>query len=560
MSRSIVHSIVRPAMLCAAALGAACVGGDDVPAGAPAQPLNGIAVFNFNSGCSAAEQATIVAAMDLLDQQVNRTPEPLRACLRDAIFSPDDGEHVGTIMDLIQQNMPTSFTCQTAATTSCGGSFTWLACASVGIPNEDVRIDHTYLANGTVAQIAASILHEIGHNKGFRHLSGTEDPYAVTDQLNTCSRVVSGTPAFNQVTVPTAPTGGGRSSWRGESEQQQVGGGAGDPFLGRYCGPDDLVVGQTVGLSAGLLGARVGRLDLRCRNRFTNAITVLATVGAGGAPTTDDCPAGEVVVGVTGHADKTIYRMGLLCAPRAQVIAGNNAVTTTLPERGTAVGPRFIRSCPTGMAMSAMHGRVGSSLEQMRVVCRDLGRTPPPSPSSLATLGAVSGTSPSRAREFCSDLGLMTGLYGRIGASVLSPSLHRLGGLCMGTERVGGALQLRAGAVQHITSGVGGEGGNALSGGCPAGMALVGVRAWEGIYGERSDVDARCASISAWDGAGAAPITTVTPFANNAFHVASQIADCPRGSFVVGFETGSSLLGVSGVRVVDRITPVCRDL
>ncbi|MBI5516360.1 MAG: hypothetical protein HY909_21425 [Deltaproteobacteria bacterium] len=548
-------------------LGMGCAGGPEAPSPTQVtQPLNGTATYGFlnlTSGCSAAEKATIDAAMALLDDQVNNNPEPLRSCLRDAVLSPDDGESVSTIMPLLQQNMHTDFTCQDAATNPCGGSTTWLACASVGIPDEEVRIDHGYLASGTVAQIAASILHEIAHNKGFRHLSGTEDPYAVTDQLNTCSRVLSASPAFGGVTVPTTPTGGARSQWQGESELQQVGGAQGSPFLGHYCAPDDLVAGQALGLAFNGLTMEVGSLALRCRNRFTNVITQLGTVGVGLPPSTTDCPAGEVVVGVTGHADTTkVSSLGLHCAPRTQVLAGNNAVTTVLPELGTALGTSFQRFCPTGMAMSAMHGRVGSSLEQLRVVCRTLGQTPPPSPSALATAGSTVGTSSVRDRELCSDLGAMTGLYGRTGLNPVTTSLLRFGGRCRGMERVGGVLGVRAGSVEHLTPGSGGEGGNGLTALCPAGQALIGVRSFAGPFGERSDVDGRCASITAWDGVGAAPITTIVPFNNVGLRGASVTSDCPRGSFLVGFEVGSSVINplIGSTRVVDRITPICRDL
>jgi hypothetical protein len=215
-----------------------------------------------------------------------------------------------------------------------------------------------------------------------------------------------------------------------------------------------------------------------------------------------------------------------------------------------------------GMAASGIQGRAGLHLEQLRLVCRAVNQLPPPPPVPIAPLGVSLGADGEGALDLCSEHGALVGIYGRVDTEAGRPSLVRLGGLCRALERVRGVLGIRSGCVEHITPAAGGDHGTARSARCPPGHALVGVTAWAGALGERSDVGARCAPIAAWEASGVAAITALAPFAEDAIHLDAQTADCPRGSYLVGFEIASSRIDEAhgGRRVIDRIVPVCRDL
>jgi hypothetical protein len=66
-----------------------------------------------------------------------------------------------------------------------------------------------------------------------------------------------------------------------------------------------------------------------------------------GSRTTNDCPAGSMVVGLTGRAGGVVDRVAVQCASLASWIPGRT-LTATLPNRGGDGGGGFTVQCPPG--------------------------------------------------------------------------------------------------------------------------------------------------------------------------------------------------------------------
>ncbi len=66
-----------------------------------------------------------------------------------------------------------------------------------------------------------------------------------------------------------------------------------------------------------------------------------------GDRTTNDCPAGSMVVGLTGRAGGIVDRIAVQCASLASWIPGRT-LTATLPNRGGDGGGAFTVQCPAG--------------------------------------------------------------------------------------------------------------------------------------------------------------------------------------------------------------------
>ena len=66
-----------------------------------------------------------------------------------------------------------------------------------------------------------------------------------------------------------------------------------------------------------------------------------------GSRTNDDCPAGSMVVGLTGRAGGIVDRVAVQCASLASWIPGRT-LTATLPNRGGGGGSAFTVQCPAG--------------------------------------------------------------------------------------------------------------------------------------------------------------------------------------------------------------------
>jgi hypothetical protein len=298
-----------------------------------------------------------------------------------------------------------------------------------------------------------------------------------------------------------------------------------------------------------------------CRPLVGGVGSSTTTAGTGGVANARNCAAGEVLVGLSGRADTLVRRVSLLCQSLTSAQAGSTSPTTTLP----AVGGRVVnppanniqRRCPPGMAVRAVFGRAGYDLNQMRLVCEAVNSPASLVPSDAALLGNVgTGTNETRSREFCSDRGVMFGLYGRLDAT--NNNFARLGEQCEGTSRTAGSLIVRPGMIEHITPAEGDTDVDDTSDfdlTCASGFGLIGIVAGTNpSNGMISHVRGLCANITQWDGPGiSATMNTATigqDFGNGV------LSSCPADHFVVAMGVRSQ--ETTAGRRVETIVPICR--
>lgn len=346
--RSLRHAALTGAL----ALAAGCYSpGEADPTQATSLAINGTVNFSTveGSACNAAERQRVLDVMDLIRTRVLNDPSALTACLRDAVSSPARGDSAELMVARLLENLPTEVRCdELNAGEIYGQSNSWTnAYAPVAVSSEKLTFDRTFLMSETIARVGSVFLHEVMHNKGYSHNDGFEYAHSVNEQVERCYRDITNDRAFDLARRSTMPT---------ETELHTFGSDAVNEPYALACPAGAPMAGQALSTvatafspSGVLTQGQLRRMQVRCRAANGSTVTLAGTAGSSGTLSTNDCPAGEVVVGARGYADANhVYQLGFVCGRWSSVTAGLPTVATALPERGYAVGQRIERFCPPG--------------------------------------------------------------------------------------------------------------------------------------------------------------------------------------------------------------------
>lgn len=551
----------RAVIWLAAAMAAGCVGVDEAQRG-DGQRINGTADFSDGS-CSTAQQDLIRDALAIAFDQVVTNNGLMTACLRSAQVTPQGDSAAEQFVAAMGANLPTTFRCQDSSVVSCGGLYNWNACASVGISTEEVRINHDFLtANASnAARVASVILHEVAHNKGFSHLSSAVGEYALSwsEQSEQCSLLTSGVGGLS-------PNGLSRYAMDGESEMMSLGGDTdgGGALYSLWCPVGEHVVGFATALSGSGNTGQIARLRVRCRAPAGTTLHSYTAGSAGAIGAGQNCASDQVATAVLAQAtDSGVYRLAFECSPVSSVQAGQRPVAQTLAWQGFTSGVLSARYCPSGTAIRAVTGRLGASLDELRVVCGDIGALTPTPPSRLTVVNStISGATEGwNERETCSDHGVAVGLF-----AYNSSGIARIGSFCRAVSVVGGSLVERPGSVEHLAVGQGsrtpqasGQPMPTVDGRCASGYALVGAHLGHLSSGRLGVMAGICANIGSWS-AGVTATTNLAILGGGGATrppAGSSQRKCAARSFLVGFET-RSVATSSTDRWIEDIYPLCR--
>jgi hypothetical protein len=402
-------------------------------------------------------------------------------CLSDSFLSyVNNAEWAGDIWKEFQRTGSTEITCASNLETACGSVYDYGGCAQVGISSEKVTIANQVILNTTYPVLgkAAILAHELAHNYGHRHPSGSDNDgeykWTVPERAGSCAGSNLG----------QLPPGESRTNGMpGEVELGYVGRFGGTPF--EFAGArSQFVTGLRVTANATINGLQVRFSD------SGNAESWSTRVGGTAGVTTDrTCNAGDVVIGISGRARTIVNQLRIKCAPR-----NNLGASYDRDADGNANDIHYFSMCPAGKAVRQIRGRAGSSIDQLRVVCDDVGKsfTADHSPHSVGSV--VGSTSGVRFSLRCSGNGGFTKLVGRA-TSGSGGLVQRLGGICKAT---GGTLPLATPGPEHpAIPWLGGHGGTAFTNACADGELMVGVTL---RYGSAINaVGPVCAPANGWD-------------------------------------------------------------
>ncbi len=261
----------------------------------------------------------------------------------------------------------------------------------------------------------------------------------------------------------------------------------------------------------------------------------------GGNPYDDECPPGQVLIGVAGQvsADGWLSALGGICG--TVNVSAITQVTTlvpgeVLPEHGTAGASAFTAVCPVDRALVGFSGRSGWVVDQLVIHCAQLTIT-----GDIVSVGAPApgiATGGSAGTEFplhaCLGNTLATTIHVQAGAA--------LDGVLLGCEPAFPAYAGRTGAIED-TSIIGGPGGGAWADNCPPGNAIIG---YAGVTYTLDTTDlirelrAQCASVrvvgplAAPSGVYLVPTTQTT--ARGTAGGTAWTSMCEPGSAVVGVD------------------------
>jgi hypothetical protein len=211
-------------------------------------------------------------------------------------------------------------------------------------------------------------------------------------------------------------------------------------------------------------------------------VTALAG-GMGGVANNDDCPVGQVIVGVNVTTDAMTGQLRSIqgvCgiatlggAPTRMSFPTAGAATLTL--RGTPTGGNNVRRCPQGYALTAITGRASTVLESLTLQCSRVdvtGTGPytvtiPAASRNIVPVGGTAGTA--FASIACPADRVAMGLATRTGAAV-----DALGLRCE-QLRTFRATVNNAATLALPYQGVANAAAMTFSDNCPAGQILAGV-------------------------------------------------------------------------------------
>ena len=96
----------------------------------------------------------------------------------------------------------------------------------------------------------------------------------------------------------------------------------------------------------------------------------------GGDAFDDECPSGEVLIGIRGATGGWLHQIRGVCGVLALVDPGAIALSVTesslMPIRGQLGGQAYDATCPAGSAVVGFDGRAGSLVDQIELRCAPL--------------------------------------------------------------------------------------------------------------------------------------------------------------------------------------------
>jgi len=161
-----------------------------------------------------------------------------------------------------------------------------------------------------------------------------------------------------------------------ESTKLTAGGGGGSPFEWRPPGTLQLVgIRGAIDDGAGAI-AQMGPFFQQRRGESPEVESSALLVVGGAKGNTKEpqkhlfdlkCPAGTIVSGVYGRADKLVHQLGLLCA-NVRIVEHEGRIET--PLVGVEVGAPFELVCPEDTELVGFTGRSGTLIDAVGLVCR----------------------------------------------------------------------------------------------------------------------------------------------------------------------------------------------
>jgi hypothetical protein len=158
-------------------------------------------------------------------------------------------------------------------------------------------------------------------------------------------------------------------------------GSIGSPFdATRVCAANEVLVGAAIQHSRYVNGLAARCAELRPDGTLGPTRETGFDGGGNGTRSADDCPAGTVVVAITGRAAGIIDQLALQCAPVASWLADRVVTATTAPRGGTGGSP-FTQSCPVGFVgrgftFDQVSFDWSTRVSQLRLSCVRVNRSP----------------------------------------------------------------------------------------------------------------------------------------------------------------------------------------
>jgi hypothetical protein len=531
------HRLTGTAALAAALLAA---GGCESPPAEVAtiqSAMNGSRVL---VNCFFFEPGDIDSALALAVPLVRDNPAAMTECMKDAILSFENWN--------VNPAFPEDILGRVGANNT-----TFILCADIGersgtstseFPGvtEAVALDHDFLFEGDVPRIAAVLVHEVSHTRGYKHPKAPSFPagvdrrdyfHSVPEQLEQClhSQIVNGA---------AIPHGRRRSSFSAETTLAKVGGLGGANF---ELGCPSAHWAHALNVRTGDL---VDNIGLGCRSPFSGHTVDTATTGGGGGSFVGrlECFPGEVLVGMHGRAGEKVDAVGPICASVEEVRNGGSQVFRD-PTAGGGGGVPWDRLCPRFMALRGLRGKSGNLVDQLELDCRNINRSDSPIVGNITRIAPPATGNNHKSLERCAGRSALVGLTVSSGNLV-----DRLGGLCREVATVSGVDRLNNTVDPHIMASNGGEGGGANELLCGLGEAVVGL---QGRSGDLVDaIGPVCANTVTWTDLSFFPETHDGPVAGGGGGGPYRTM-CPRGQLLVGWEVSFTIAGVF------TLVPQCRD-
>jgi hypothetical protein len=494
----------------------------------------------------------------------------MRACLNDTFPSlANAGKWGGEIQSDYRRDTSTNITCSTNLSGVCGAGHDWWGCANV-VSGEAVTLANEMILDSSLTnpQKAALLAHELAHNYGNIHpLAGNgevEYGWTVPERVRSCveqsgrcttnAECISGFCASGTCSCSnnfqcesgncvSGPSGGrctypaGQSRTNGMPAENELG------YIGRFGGTPFELVGKNHQFVSGFTvraNATVNSLQVRHTDLFGNNFTSAVVGTQTGVLDSRLCNSNEVVVGISGRAGATINRLTVRCALRSNLSAQRD-----LTPSGDNNGIDYVSMCPAGKAVRHVRGRAGSTIDQIRLVCDDIGATFYTDNHAPHRVGSRAGSASGVLFSLrCSGNGALSSFEGST-----SPNLRRLGGLCRAT---GSSSPLTPSSVTHPASNwLGGTGGTGFTNACNANELMVGLQVRNASGSSLTAIGPICADANGWDTNGGTP--TRSPALSGASTGTVTSIQCPLFQFLVG-------LDAYGTSQVNGLHAVCADM
>jgi hypothetical protein len=468
--------------------------------------------------CTQAQKDTINGTASIAF--ANLASDEMLRCLAYHDIMQTNGDSAEVIMQRMREALTTLATCENLTDE--------VAHAPVGIQSEQVAFDIRHLAHYTREQLAATLLHELAHNKGYRHLGGEEFFSSVPKTLEYCSAYMSSHSYETDVGFGRVPRSD--AIYVGRNTASTVLG----PVGGEGGGPNYDQCGRGT-FASGLVGragsVQLDKLGLKCRGASGTGYDTALTQrgGNGGTSFSDACPSGTLLAGISGGANDRLRRIRGWCISVADIARKVNTSGSSPSSHGAPDGPSFERWCPAGQAIKGIRTRSGSAVDNLVLECEDISST---KIQYMTTLGQYGTATDAVYLERCPRSSVMNHLFGASGAE-----LDRLGGECRQVATEGDHLKLLG--IDASLPARGGYGGDDFSNdSCPQGAALVGLnlRSAEHIVA----IQGVCADVAAWSGTGAEPALT-TLAQHGGTRGSSASVTCGRGGFISGWQISEGI-------------------